>query len=244
MTDKNGDGKIDFLPGAAFEGRDFKAPTDSANETYFDRDIIVLANPEIANLAPIIIALVAAGGLAAALSTASGLLLAMSSAVSHDIYYRVINQGASESNRLLAGRIVILFAILLAGYFGINPPGFVGQVVAIAFGLAAASNFPLLLMGIFDKRMNKQGAIAGLVVGFGFTLAMVLIMKSDSIFGATPAFTQIAGITAEGIGTIDMILNFGAAYFVSRATQAPPQEIVDLVESVRVPRGSGVAVTH
>ena len=245
MTDKNGDSKIDFRPGAAFDGTDFKAPTDSANETYFDRDIIVLANPEIAQLAPIIIALVAAGGLASALSTASGLLLAMSSAVSHDIYYRVMNQSASETNRLLAGRIAIFFFILLAGYFGVNPPGFVGQVVAIAFGLAAASNFPLLLMGIFDKRMNREGAIAGLVVGFGFTLIMVLMMKSVNIFGtAEPMLGNVAGISAEGIGTIGMILNFGVAFVVSRVTAAPPQEIVDLVEAVRVPRGSGAAAAH
>jgi len=230
FTDADGDGKISMANGAG--------------EATVDRDIMVLANPEIANLAPFIIALVAAGGLAAALSTASGLLLAMSSAVSHDIYYRVINQGASESNRLLVGRVMILLAIILAGYFGINPPGFVSQVVAIAFGLAAASNFPPILMGIFDKRMNKQGAIAGLVVGFGFTLIMVLIMKSQAIFGTAPAFEDIGGITAEGIGTIGMILNFVVAYFVSRATPPPPADIVAMVEAVRVPRGAGGATVH
>ena len=233
FTDKNGDGRISMTP------------DPDTNEAKVDRDIIVLANPEIANLAPFIIALVAAGGLAAALSTASGLLLAMSSAVSHDIYFRVINPNATEKNRLMAGRTVILFAILLAGYFGINPPGFVSQVVAIAFGLAAASNFPPILMGIFDKRMNKEGAIAGLVVGFGFTLIMVLLMKSVNIFGtAEPLMGNFLGISAEGIGTIGMILNFVVAYFVSRATPEPPQEIMDLVEAVRVPRGAGTAVAH
>ncbi|MCB9138996.1 MAG: cation acetate symporter [Caldilineaceae bacterium] len=245
FVDKNGDGKIEFRPGAAFNGTDFKSPSDNANEVYFDRDIIVLANPEIAQLAPIVIALVAAGGLAAALSTASGLLLAMSSAVSHDIYYRVIRPDATESQRLLAGRIMILLAILLAGWFGIHPPGFVGQVVAIAFGLAAASNFPPILLGIFDKRTNSTGAIAGLLVGFGFTFIMVLLMKSDAIFGtATPIVPDFFGISAEGIGAIGMVLNLVIAYAVSRMTPPPPQEIQDLVESVRLPSGIGEAAAH
>lgn len=241
FVDKNQDGKIELRPGAAFEGRNFKAPTDSANEVFFDNDIIVLANPEIAQLAPIIIALVAAGGLAAALSTASGLLLAMSSAASHDIYYRILRPNATERQRMIMGRSMILVAILLAGYFGINPPGFVSQVVAMAFGLAAASNFPAILLGIFDKRANSAGAISGMLVGLIFTLVMILLMKSNVIFGTpTPIITDFMGISAEGIGTIGMILNFAVALIVSRVTAAPPQEIQELVESVRVPRGAQV----
>ena len=239
FVDKNGDGKIDLRPGAAFEGKNFKAPTDKANEVYFDNDIIVLANPEIAQLAPIVIALVAAGGLAAALSTASGLLLAMSSAVSHDIYYRILRPNATERQRMFAGRSMILVAILLAGYFGINPPGFVSQVVAMAFGLAAASNFPAILLGIFDKRANSTGAIWGMSVGLVFTLGMILLMKSNVIFGTpAPIVKDFMGISAEGIGTVGMILNFAVALILSRVTAAPPQEIQELVESVRIPRGA------
>lgn len=241
FVDKNGDGKIDLRPGAAFEGKNFKAPTDSANEVYFDNDIIVLANPEIAQLAPVVIALVAAGGLAAALSTASGLLLAMSSAVSHDIYYRILRPNATERQRMFAGRSMILVAILLAGYFGINPPGFVSQVVAMAFGLAAASNFPAILLGIFDKRANSTGAIWGMSVGLVFTLSMILLMKSNVIFGTpAPIMKDFMGISAEGIGTVGMILNFAVALILSRVTAAPPQEIQELVESVRIPRGAQV----
>lgn len=241
FVDKNGDGKIDLRPGAAFEGKNFKAPTDSANEVFFDNDIIVLANPEIAQLAPIVIALVAAGGLAAALSTASGLLLAMSSAASHDIYYRILRPTATERQRMIMGRSMILVAILLAGYFGINPPGFVSQVVAMAFGLAAASNFPAILLGIFDKRANSAGAIWGMTVGLLFTLIMILLMKSNIIFGTpAPLLKDFMGISAEGVGTIGMILNFVVALIVSRVTAAPPKEIQDLVESVRIPRGAQV----
>ncbi|MEZ4705966.1 MAG: sodium:solute symporter family protein [Caldilineaceae bacterium] len=236
FVDKNSDGKIEFLPGNAFNGTNFKDPNaDSQNEAYFDRDIIVLANPEIAQLAPIIIALVAAGGLAAALSTASGLLLAMSSAVSHDIYYRVINPGASEDNRLMAGRIAIGIALIFAGYFGINPPGFVGQVVALAFGLAASSTFPLILLGIFDKRTNSAGATAGIIVGLLFTLFYII----NTNFLSNPPW--ISGISGEGIGAVGMVLNLVVTYVVSRVTAAPPQDIQDMVESVRVPRGAAEA---
>lgn len=247
FVDKNGDGKIELRPGNTFSpATDFKSPNaDSANEAYFDRDIIVLANPEIAQLAPFVIALVAAGGLAAALSTASGLLLAMSSAVSHDIYYRVLRPNATEGQRLVAGRLMILVAIILAGYFGINPPGFVGQVVAIAFGLAAASNFPAILLGIFDKRTNNVGAVSGLVVGFGFTLIMVLLMKSNAIFGTpAPIINDFMGISAEGIGAVGMVLNLVIAWTVSRMTAPPPAEIQELVESVRLPSGVGEAAAH
>ncbi len=233
FEDKNGDGILTFT-GVA-----------DTTEIVIDRDIIVLSTPEVAQLAPWVIALVAAGGLAAALSTASGLLLAMSSAVSHDIYFRILNPNASEGNRLMVGRGMIFLAILLAGYFGVNPPGFVGQVVAMAFGLAAASTFPAILLGIFDKRTNAPGAIAGLVVGLVFTMVMIGMMRSVQIFGtATPMMTDFMGISAEGIGTIGMILNLIITYVVSRVTAAPPQEIQDLVESVRVPRGAGEAAVH
>jgi len=218
FEDKNGDGVLTF------------SGTDS--EIVIDRDIIVLSTPEVAALAPWVIALVAAGGLAAALSTASGLLLAMSSAVSHDIYYRIFNPDASESQRLLAGRGMILVAVLIAGYFGINPPGFVAQVVAMAFGLAAASNFPAILLGIFDKRMNNYGAISGMIVGLGFTFFYIV---GNKFFGMDAWFF---GISAEGIGAVGMVLNIVTALIVSRMTAPPPPEIVELVESVRVPAGA------
>ncbi len=210
-----------------------------------DNDIIVLSTPEVARLPAFVIALVAAGGLAAALSTASGLLLVISSAFSHDIYYRLINPNASEGLRLLVGRIVIFFGVIAAGYFGINPPGFVAEVVAFAFGLAAASFFPIIVLGIFDKRANDKGAIAGMLVGLIFTMVMILMMQSVKIFGtAEPLMGPFFGITAQGIGTIGAILNFAVTLIVSRVTAAPPQEIQDLVESVRVPRGAGSAAAH
>lgn len=233
FEDKNSDGVLNFTG------------SKDTSEISIDNDIIVLSTPEVAQLAPWVIGLVAAGGLAAALSTASGLLLAMSSAVSHDLYYRIINPRASEGNRLMVGRVMILFAILLAGYFGINPPGFVSQVVAMAFGLAAASNFPAILLGIFDKRTNAAGATTGLLVGLTFTLVMIGCMKSVQIFGTPePIIASFYGISAEGIGAIGMVLNVVVTYVVSRITAAPPQEIQDLVESVRVPRGSGEATAH
>lgn len=209
-----------------------------------DNDIIVLSTPEVARLAPVVIALVAAGGLAAALSTASGLLLVISSAFSHDIYYRLINPDASEQLRLLVGRIVIFLGVIAAGYFGINPPGFVAEVVAFAFGLAAASFFPIIVLGIFDKRANDKGAISGMLVGLIFTMVMILIMRSQQIFGVAPLFDNVFGITAQGIGTVGAILNFVVSFVVSRSTEAPPQDIQDLVESVRVPRGAGSAAAH
>lgn len=226
FDDKNGDGTL------------ILSPDKDTSEITIDNDIIVLSTPEVAQLSPFIIALVAAGGLAAALSTASGLLLVMSSAVSHDIYYRLINPGASEQQRLLVGRIVIFVAVVFAGLLGIYPPGFVAQVVAFAFGLAAASFFPIVLLGIFDKRTNSAGAIAGMIVGLGFTLAYIIGNK----YLGMP--TWLLGISSEGIGTVGAILNFTTAFVVSRATAAPPQEIQELVESVRVPSGAGGAVAH
>ncbi len=211
------------------------------SEITLDNDIIVLSTPEVAGLSPFIIALVAAGGLAAALSTASGLLLAMSSAASHDIYYRLLNPDASEQRRLMVGRIAIFIGVLGAGLLGIYPPGFVAQVVAFAFGLAAASFFPVILLGIFDKRTNNVGAISGMIVGMGFTLSYIIFDKYISPGVLPPIF---GGISSEGIGTLGAILNFVTTFTVSRLTAAPPQEIQDLVESVRVPSGAGGAIAH
>jgi cation/acetate symporter len=226
--DKDGDGVIQMTASA------------ETSEITIDRDIIVLSTPEVAQLSPVVIALVAAGGLAAALSTASGLLLVISSSVSHDIYYRLINPDASEKQRLFFGRAVIFLAVILAGLLGIYPPGFVAQVVAFAFGLGAASFFPVILLGIFDKRTNSTGAIAGMSAGLIFTAGYIVLDKYI-IPGTLPPIT---GISSEGIGTIGAILNFVVTYTVSRATEAPPKEIQDLVESVRVPRGAIEAATH
>lgn len=233
LDDKNGDGVLQLTPSA------------DTSEIRLDNDIIVLSTPEVAQLSPFVIALLAAGGLAAALSTASGLLLVISSAFSHDIYYRLINPNADEAQRLLIGRIVIFVGVLAAGYFGINPPGFVAEVVSFAFGLAAASFFPIILLGIFDKRMNSKGAIAGMLVGLIFTMVMIVMMRSVQILGtAEPLYGDFFGIQAQGIGTVGAILNFIVAFTVSRATEEPPQEIQELVESVRVPRGAGTAAAH
>jgi cation/acetate symporter len=192
-----------------------------------------------------VIGLVAAGGLAAALSTASGLLLVISSSLAHDIYYRRINPQATEAQQLVIGRAMIILAILVAGYFGVNPPGFVAEVVAFAFGLACASFFPIIILGIFDKRTNSTGAVVGMIVGIVFTAVMILMMRSVQLLGtAEPILPSFLGITAQGIGAVGMILNFVITYFLSRATEAPPQEIQDMVESVRIPRGAGTASVH
>ena len=251
-VDKNGDGIIQYRAGEPFKGRlSFtgetgphgqplvaNAPTDNENELYVDRDIMVLANPQIANLPAWVVALVAAGGLAAALSTASGLLLVVASSISHDLYYRVINRKATEKQRLRIGRIMIGLAVLVAGYFGINPPGFVAQVVALAFGLAASSFFPILVLGIFSKRVNREGAISGMVAGIGFTMLYIVQTK---FMGVSPWFF---GISPEGIGAVGMCLNFAVTWAVSAMTPPPPREIQDLVESVRIPKGAGAAVDH
>ncbi|NJL04397.1 MAG: cation acetate symporter [Chloroflexaceae bacterium] len=229
FDDKDGDGFLQLRPVAG------------ESEITLDNDIIVLSTPEVAGLSPFIIALVAAGGLAAALSTASGLLLAMSSAASHDIYYRLLNPTASEQRRLLVGRISIFVGVVFAGLLGIYPPGFVAQVVAFAFGLAAASFFPVILLGIFDKRTNNVGAISGMIVGMGFTLSYIIFDKYISPGVLPPIF---GGISSEGIGTLGAILNFITTFTVSRMTAAPPQEIQDLVESVRMPSGAGGAIAH
>jgi cation/acetate symporter len=248
IVDKNGDGIVQVAKGKAFQEKggkpDFNAPDMSnPNEVYLDNDIIVLSTPEVARLAPFVIALLAAGGLAAALSTASGLLIAMSSAVAHDLYYRVFNPRAPERLRLLVGRLAMVPALAAAAYLGINPPGFVAQVVAFAFGLAASGLFPAILLGIFDRRMNAQGAIAGMLVGLGFTSVMIGLMRAPQLFGAAqPVIKDFFGISAEGIGIVGMALNLVTALVVSRLTPPPPTHIQAIVDSIRIPRGAGEAL--
>jgi cation/acetate symporter len=218
FDDKNGDGIIDYVGG-------------EDNELTVDRDIMVLANPEVAGLAAPITALVAAGGLAAALSTASGLLLVIGSSIGHDLYSRVLNRGSTEAQRLLAGRIAVGFGIIGAGYLGINPPGFVAEVVALAFGLAAASFFPVIVLGIFSKRTTKEGAIAGMLVGLIFT-AVYIVMTLPRWGGVDPFIFDIG---ATGIGSIGMVLNFAVTYGVSRFTPEPPSDVQAMVEDLRIP---------
>jgi len=226
FDDKNNNGVLELTP------------DPKTSEMTIDRDIIVLSTPEVAGLSAWVIALVAAGGLAAALSTAAGLLLVISSSIAHDIYARMINPNASEAKRLMVGRAMIILAILVAGYFGINPPGFVAQVVAFAFGLAAASFFPIILLGIFDKRTNRAGAITGMSAGLAFT---ALYIVGNKFFGMPAWFF---GISAEGIGTVGMLLNLTLTFVVSRLTPPPPQEIQHFVEGIRVPRGVRAASPH
>lgn len=230
FEDKNNDGLIQYT-GA------------TSNELTIDRDIMVLANPEIANLPNWVIALVAAGGLAAALSTAAGLLLVISTAVSHDLIKKQINPNISDKGELLWARIGAVGAVLVAGYFGINPPGFVAATVALAFGLAAASFFPAIILGIFDKRMNQEGAIAGMVIGITLMLFYMIKYKLQG-FGGGTADDWWFGISPEGFGTIAMLVNFTVSIVVSRMTAPPPQEIQELVENIRVPRGAGAAHVH
>jgi cation/acetate symporter len=216
FEDKNGDGRFQLTP------------NKETNEIKIDRDIVVLSTPEVAKLAPWVIALVAAGGLAAALSTASGLLLVISSSVAHDVYYRMIDPHASESKRLFVGRVMVGIAIAAAGYFGINPPGFVAEVVSLAFGLAAASFFPAIVLGVFDKRTNREGAIAGMILGLVITSFYIFSVKFG---GMQPWF----GISAEGFGTVGMMLNFIVTLVVSRLTPPPPAEVQALIEELRTP---------
>lgn len=260
--DKNGDGAVQYRAGAPFEGKPvFEAEYDSSergengervlvnaasqseNEVYVDRDIMVLANPEIAGLPDWVIALVAAGGLAAALSTAAGLLLVISAAVSHDLLKKTFAKDLSDKKELMIARSAAAVAILVAGYLGINPPGFVAQVVAFAFGLAAASLFPAILMGIFSARMNKEGAIAGMLSGLFFTAAYIVYFKFVSP-EMNSADHWWFGISPEGIGTLGMLVNFGVAFTVDRFTPAPPPEVQDLVENIRVPVGANSAGHH
>jgi len=217
--------------------------------TKVDNDIMVLANPEIAALPGWVVALVAAGALAAALSTAAGLLLAISSAISHDLIKGSIKPDLSEKSELLYARIAMTGAIILATYLGLNPPGFAAQVVALAFGLAAATIFPTLMMGIFSKRINKEGAIAGMFVGLIFTSVYIFMYKGWFFLPGTnwlpdTADNYVFGISPLSIGTIGALVNFAVAYVVSSATKAPPQHVVDLIESIRVPKGAGKASSH
>ena len=257
-ADKNDDGIINYLPGKATDGkplfpegdergrngeRTVLNPSTSENELFVDNDIMVLANPEIARLPAWVIALVAAGGLAAALSTAAGLLLVISASISHDIIKKQIKPDITEKQELLWARIGAIFAVLVAGYFGIHPPDFVAAVVALAFGLAAASFFPVILLGIFDKRMNKEGAIAGMVVGMLLMLFYMIKYKLGG-FGGGSAEDWWWDISPEGFGTIAMLVNFIVSFVVSRLTPPPPKMIFDLVSDIRIPRGAGKAVGH
>ncbi|MAW67985.1 MAG: sodium:solute symporter family protein [Flavobacteriaceae bacterium] len=207
---------------------------NDSNELYVDRDIMVLANPEIANLPNWVVALVAAGGLAAALSTAAGLLLVISASVSHDLIKRVIYPEITDKGELIAARISAFFAVCIAGYFGINPPGFVAAVVALAFGLAAASFFPAIVMGIFYKKMNREGAIAGMLAGIGLMLFYMLKFKFD-FFGGGDVEDYWFGISPEGFGTVAMLLNFIVSFLVMNFTSPTPEKIKDIVDNIRTP---------
>jgi len=269
-TDRNGDGKIQYAKGSAFDGKKGKPKFDGAkkaedghrittngkasansgkieNELYVDRDIMVLANPEIANLPNWVIAFIAAGGLAAALSTAAGLLLVIASAISHDLMGQVIYKDKetgkttlNEKTELMYARLAAVAAICVAGYLGINPPGFVAQVVALAFGIAAAAFFPTIILGVFDKRMNKEGAIAGILVGLVSTVGYAFYF----IWGGGDPKDYFLGIAPASFGTIGTILHLVVALVVSRVTPEPPQHIQDLVESIRIPSGAGEATDH
>jgi cation/acetate symporter len=248
--DKNGDGKIQYYNDAD-AGMQAKAAEKgwAGNElTNFNRDILVLANPEIANLPGWVIGLVAAGGLAAALSTAAGLLLAISSAVSHDLIKGAINPGISEKGELLSARIAMAVAIGVATYLGLNPPGFAAQTVALAFGLAAASIFPALMMGIFSTKINNTGAVAGMLAGLIVTLLYIFLHKGWFFIPDTNSFSDadplLGTIKSTSFGAVGAAVNFAVAYIVAGMTKETPQEIKDLVESVRVPRGAGAAQDH
>ncbi|SHJ07758.1 sodium:solute symporter family protein [Aquimarina spongiae] len=258
-SDKNGDGKIQYVNGSATEGKPkytgergvngerlVANASSTENELYVDRDIMVLANPEIAKLPNWVVALVAAGGLAAALSTAAGLLLVISTSISHDLIKKQIKPDISEKGELWAARISILFAIIVAGLFGIYPPGFVAAVVALAFGLAAASFFPAIILGIFDKRMNRQGAVAGMIVGITLMLVYMIVYKTGliGVMEPRPKEEWWFGTSPEGFGTIAMIVNVVVSVIVSRMTSAPPSEVQDIVEDIRIPSGAGEATGH
>ena len=255
-VDKNNDGIMQYRAGDVFAGKpayaenstDKEGPREvtntidmsSKNEVYYDKDIIVLANPEMAGLPPWVIALVMAGCVAAALSTAAGLLLVLSTSVSHDLMKKIINPNISDKQEIKYARIASFGAIAIAAYFGINPPSsFVAKTVAFAFGLAASSFFPTLIMGIFSKRVNKEGAIAGMVCGIGFTLSYIVYFQF-----LTESKSYWFGISPEGIGFLGMAINFAVAFLVSSFTPAPPKEIQDMVEDIRIPKGAGDATHH
>ena len=266
-NDRNGDGKIQYAAGKAYEGKgkpaydennnrgahgerlatnaltgtEFNAAKQPfANEVYVDRDIMVLANPEIAQLPAWVIALVAAGAVAAALSTAAGLLLVISTAIAHDLMKTVINPNITDKQELMYARIAAVVAICIAGYFGINPPGFVAQVVALAFGIASASVFPTLMLGIFYKRMNTQGAIAGMLVGLVSTVGYMWYF----VFGGGDSADYFMGVSPGGFGAIGMVLHFVVAIVVASMTPPPSEEMQRIVEDLRIPRGAGEAHAH
>ena len=251
FEDKNGDGRIQYYND---KNPDFAAKAEAygwkGNEmTKVDRDIMVLANPEIAGLPNWVIALVAAGGLAAALSTAAGLLLAISTAISHDVIKGMIKPDISEKKELLASRLAMIGSIIVAGYLGMNPPGFAAQVVALAFGLAASSLFPALMMGIFNKRMNNSGAIAGMLAGLTSTLVYIFWFKGWFFVPSTAMLPDNAsnwfmGISPGAFGAVGAMINFAVATAVSKVTAPPPEHIQHLVEDIRVPRGAGSAASH
>ena len=257
--DKNGDGRIQYYndaskdeaflakaEAAGWQGNELGGTKDGKFTGKVDNDIMVLANPEIAGLPDWVIALIAAGGIAAALSTAAGLLLVISAAVSHDLIKGVFARNISEKGELMAGRLAAAVAVLIAGYLGYNPPGFVAQVVAFAFGLACASLFPTIVMGIFSKTMNRGGAIAGMLTGLIFTLAYIVYFKRDVLLGMekVPDSEWFLGISPEGIGVVGMILNFVVAYAVMKMTRPCPDHIQHLVEDIRYPRGAASAQAH
>ena len=266
-NDRNGDGKVQYAAGKAFDGKGKPAFDEAdprgelgqrlaanavtgaefdankqpfANELYVDRDIMVLANPEVANLPNWVIALVAAGAVAAALSTAAGLLLVISTAIAHDLMKKTISPNITDEQELMYARGAAVVAIIIAGYFGIHPPGFVAQVVALAFGLACASVFPTIMLGIFYKRMNTQGAIAGMLTGLVATIAYMWYF----VWGGGTPDQYFMGISPGGFGTVGMILHFIVAYAVAQVTPEPPAEIQAIVEDLRIPRGAGSAHAH
>tara|TARA_R110002020_G_scaffold259768_3_gene473904 strand:- start:54981 stop:56753 length:1773 start_codon:yes stop_codon:yes gene_type:complete len=258
-TDKNGDGKIQYVEGNSLDGkpiftnergaygeRMITNANSNPNELYVDRDIMVLANPEIARLPAWVIGLVAAGGLAAALSTAAGLLLVISTSISRDLIKKQIKPNISDKGELWAARISIFFAVLIAGLFGIYPPGFVAAVVALAFGLAAASFFPAIILGIFDKRMNKEGAISGMVVGILLMLFYMVRYKTGliGVMEPRPASEWWFGTSPEGFGTVAMLVNVIISMVVSRMTPPPPENVQDIVEHIRIPSGAKEAHDH
>ena len=255
-VDKNNDGIMQYRAGNVFAGKPVYAENStneagprevantidmsSENEVYYDKDIIVLANPEMAGLPPWVIALVMAGCVAAALSTAAGLLLVLSTSISHDLMKKIINPNISDKQEMKYARIASFGAIAIAAYFGINPPSsFVAKTVAFAFGLAASSFFPTLIMGIFSKRVNKEGAIAGMICGIGFTLSYIIYFQF-----LTESKSYWFGISPEGIGFLGMAINFAVAFLVSSFTPPPPKEIQDMVEDIRIPKGAGDATHH
>ena len=250
FEDKNGDGRIQYYNDKNEEFAAAESFGWNGNEMVkIDRDIMVLANPEIANLPNWVIALVAAGGLAAALSTAAGLLLAISSSISHDLLKSVLMPDISEKGELWAARVAMAAAIGVAGYLGLNPPGFAAQVVALAFGLAASSIFPALMMGIFGKSMNKAGAVCGMLAGILSTLLYIFAFKGwffiphTAMLANTPA-NHFMGISPEAFGAVGAAINFVVAFVVSKVTAPPPEHIQHLVEDIRIPRGAAAARDH